>query len=90
MITPCSCSVPGCDRTITIMPFLTIRSRHDLLGGLCRDHLRLVDPDRRRVLRDARLEFRLSPSLAGAVLFQRAWRIVEAQAIERAGSRRAA
>lgn len=90
MITRCSCSVPGCGRTVTIMPFLTIRSRHDLLAGLCREHLRLVDPDRRRVLRDARLEFRLSPSLAGAILFQRAWRIVEAQAIERASGKAAA
>lgn len=51
--------------------------------GLCRSCWRLVGADRRKVLRGARLGFRLTPFLGEAVLLQRAWSTALSQALER-------
>lgn len=83
----CRCCVPGCRQTVRLVPFVTLVSAIDLTEGLCRRHLAMVDRERRQLLRAARLELRLSPHLAEAALFVRAWQAVRMQAVERAGWR---
>lgn len=50
--------------------------------GLCRRCWRLVSPDRRKVLRRARLEYRALPFMEASIVFYRAWELalMEAQA----------
>lgn len=86
----CQCCVPGCGRTVRLTPFMTVRELVDLTEGLCREHLRAVDPEWRMLLRQARLDLRLFPFLEEANLFRRAWQVVKLQAIERASGRAAA
>lgn len=76
---PCCC----CGHWVQLMPFLTIADIVDLTEGMCRDCLRTAAPDRRALLREARLELRLCPGLGQIVLFFRAWESVKASAIER-------
>lgn len=90
-MTPYRCTCCVCRRReVVLMPFVTVHDVAQLTEGLCRDCLTLVAPDRRRVLREARLELRLSPGLAQIVFFYRAWEAVRLSAQERYHGRRAA
>lgn len=85
----CTCCVCR-RRDIVLMPFLTIHDIVQLTEGMCRTCLALAARDRRAVLRQARLELRVSPGLAQIVLFYRAWEAVRLSALERYSARRAA
>lgn len=85
----CACCV--CQRRdVVLMPFLAIHDIVQLTEGMCRSCLALAAPDRRQLLRQARLELRLSPGLAQIVLFYQAWEAVKMSALERHDARRAA
>jgi hypothetical protein len=58
--------------------------------GLCRACWRFVPRVYRRTLRQARLEYRLSPFMAQAALYQRAWQACLTEALAAYGWRESA